>query len=185
MKYLMGIDQSIRSTGIVIVDENLKLIESQLIVTLKDTKEDNQRLEMIYEIKNQFFDILKKYNDIDIYIEGISFSSNSKVKDFLIGLQYYLRMSLYESNYYSKIISVQHWRNKILKNRYDKEYLKELRKSKPDYKELCYSLLPEDVKKNFMETEKNIDKEYKDFKLKSKKYQDLTDAYFICESQIT
>lgn len=179
---IIGIDLSLRSTGICILYKNNN-IEFKLI----QRKEDDE--ELIINATNEIIDLIKEYNNIEritsIHLEGLSYNSLSQKKDLIAGLFWYLRCNLKINFPFLdiKILPVQKWRNKII-TKEDRKYIKELKeklknevdkknknkiKNEINIKEITFKKLPDDIKKIINQMVKNNKERY-----------DLADAYFIC-----
>lgn len=97
MKYFIGIDLSLTGTGIVVLDEELKIIDKQLI----STKPVDVIEKRILFIQSEIFNSLGKIiididNQFNIYIEGLSFSSMGQKMLELAALHYKIRCAFYE-----------------------------------------------------------------------------------------
>jgi len=98
MKYYVGVDLSLTETGLVVLDRNFKILQQGLISTLSTINIEARLL----EIKNC---LIKYFNkDSIIYLEGLSFASKGQSILELSGLHYYIRVYLYESNFFFKLI---------------------------------------------------------------------------------
>ena len=93
-KIIAGIDPSLRSTGVVVIDDKGNIIEQKLI---KDKL--LRGADRLIKIKNEVSDILER-NKVDIVaIEGFSFGSFGRSVFDLGGLGWILRVLLKEKNY--------------------------------------------------------------------------------------
>lgn len=171
MKFYIGIDQSKRSTGCVMLDESGSIKSHHLIY---EPKLDNEQL-MVYQWDS--FDawigetIGDRSSIAGALIEGLSFGSVGSSKDFLAGLQWHFRAKfLEEYNRLLGTIPVSMWRSKVL----DKDEQK-LAKAvgKTGLKEAVVSKLSVHTKNDFMHTVKSYGK-------KDSLY-DLADAFFIAK----
>lgn len=170
--YYLGIDQSKRSTGLVLVDQDGALIDYTL---LGNAKLDNEEL-----ILWQWEGLVKFIDDNtscveDVkgaLIEGLSFGSVGSGKDFLAGLQWYFRCQMQDGyGLFLGTVPVSMWRSKVLTKEEQKE-AKAL--GKDGLKVACFEKLPWEVQEAF--------KDYVQ-KMGTKKgsWADLTDAYWIAQ----
>lgn len=187
MNDIMGIDLSLRSTGISF-NEQFELIQ---IEKLNDEK-------LINEITQQICQIIKKYNPSIINLEGLSFNSISGSKDIISGLFWNLRCRIHIEfpNILINIIPVTEWRSPLFSKednkalREGKKLLKSNKKSlkglkgqerkevqefnhnlelKANIKQYTFDKLPEHIKQKII----NI--------TDGKGCYDLSDAYFISQ----
>ena len=167
----LGIDQSKRSTGLVLLDQDGELRDFRLIcpsMTLDGT-------ELVqYQVK-QYCKFLHN-NSLDLnpptvaLIEGLSFGSIGSAKDILAGLNWCFRfVSLEHYKFFLGIVTVSQWRSKVL----TKEEQKLAKASGKDgLKKFVVDKLPDDVREVFVEYVKT-----KGFKKES--LYDLADAFFL------
>ena len=85
MKYFLGIDQSFRSSGIVILDESAAVIVATTVVAPKDIDIFSRALFVAEAISNQF---IKVHNPTIIGLEGLAFSNIGNATRDLAGLQF-------------------------------------------------------------------------------------------------
>lgn len=187
MNNIMGIDLSLRSTGISF-NEQFELIQ---IEKLNDE-------ELIIEICKRICDLIEKFNPIEINLEGLSFNSISGSKDIIAGLFWNLRCKISQqfSNIKVNIIPVTTWRSPLF-NKEDNKALKEGKKEFKLKKKSIKGLKGVDRKEaieynQILESKANI-KQYTFDKLPShikekiinktdgKGCYDLSDAYFISQ----
>jgi hypothetical protein len=167
----LGIDQSKRSTGMVMLDNNGNLKDFRLIcpsMTLDGVELGDYQID-------QYDDFLYK-NNINInkpkvaLIEGLSFGAVGSAKDILAGLNWGFRLhSLRYFKFYLGIVPVSQWRSKVL----SKEEQREAKAiGKDGQKKAVVAKLPDDIRVAFTEYVKS-----KGFKKES--LYDLADAYWI------
>lgn len=168
--FYCGIDLSMRSTGVVILDDGGHLID----YTLVSYPDDDESL--LLKNTARIITFIQKYeNNLNgIALEGLAFLAKSAQKDIIAGNFWYLRCNLLLTfpELHVKIVPVTTWRKYII----DKERAKELRKTKEkDWaKKECVSKLPNDIRIIF-------EKYLKDNKFKKESLYDLTDSYFIAK----
>lgn len=180
-KVKIGIDLSLRSTGISVISKDREIIDLFLHQTEK-VKTDN-----VYEYEDLLIDNIeifkcyiefiyysKEYEVEEVLIEGLSFGSKSSLTDFISGHHIALRMMIRELDIPFRIVAPSSWRKthnikpkgvtvKELKEEYGNNYLKIL----------AWNKLPEKVKTK-------IQRHIKKIELKKKNAEwDLTDAYWI------
>ncbi len=148
----LGIDQSFRSTGIVVMDDNI-MLDFQCIKT--DKTHDN--FHRVHHIKGLIHNCLTAYAPEVVFIEGLSFSSQSNISRDLGGLQYTIViLSRYKHFIKTHIVTPTSL----------KKYATGTGKAK---KEDMIDALPEHIRSEFME------KGYK----KTTGMADLADAYHL------
>lgn len=119
-KIIAGIDPSLRSTGVVVIDDKGNIIEQKLI---KDKL--LRGADRLIKIKNEVSDILER-NKVDIVaIEGFSFGSFGRSVFDLGGLGWILRVLLKEKNYKTFDISPSSLKSFIIKGNADKSMMME------------------------------------------------------------
>ncbi len=96
MNYYIGLDLSLTGTGIVILDENEKILEQKLI----STKSIDVIEKRLIFIQTEILNCLTKYTiSIDfsnnVFIEGLSFGSSGQKMLELAGLHYLIRTSFF------------------------------------------------------------------------------------------
>ncbi len=94
--YLIGIDPSLTNTGILVLNNELKIIYKKLIKTNPNEIIEKRINEIIDNIKSIF--ALLKSNNIYINIEGLSFNSKGCSIAELSALHYSIRLYLYDNN---------------------------------------------------------------------------------------
>jgi len=90
----MGIDLSLRGTGISIIDKD-KIVNQFLISTTPKQVTEGRLIEIGDTIKK----ILKKYPPILINIEGLAFGARGQRMFELAGLHYYIRIMVKQLEY--------------------------------------------------------------------------------------
>lgn len=187
----LGIDLSLRSTGLVFLNQDQ--IEYKLITS--DAKKLNGEELLLYNIK-EILEFIDYHRPKYIGLEGLSFGSVSSSKDILAGNFWYLRTMIYQNYVTPEIIPVLTWRcplfnkeeraelkcNMGLLNELKKQLIKlpkdekkqllldnELLIERANIKYVTWEKLPEPIKSDF---------EKIGF---SKGGFDLTDAYFIAD----
>ena len=96
----MGIDLSLTSTGISIIDEECKIIFQSLIKTTNTEIIENRIINVNNNIEKYITDNLP----ISIFMEGLSYQSKGQSSLELAALHYYLRISFVKSNLNFKVI---------------------------------------------------------------------------------
>lgn len=171
-EFYLGIDQSKRSTGLVLVDQDGALIDYKL---LGSTKLDNEELILWQweELVHFLSDNLNSPFDLKgSLIEGLSFGSVGSGKDFLAGLQWYFRCQMRDG--YDKYLGtcpVSLWRSQVLTKEEQRE-AKAL--GKDGLKIACFEKLPWEVQEAFKEYVRKLG-------AKKTAIYDLTDAYLISQ----
>ena len=161
---IASVDLSLRSTGIIALDDNKNLIDFKLVKSKPNEGKTKKERENGLPILNDedliifnsseiiwFINTVCAKNVLDaILIEGLSFNSKSGSKDILAGNAWLLRVELKRT--FSKvpihIIPVQSWRSKIL-NKQDRADAK-AKYGKKWQKEGVVEKLPEEVKGKFV-----------------------------------
>jgi Holliday junction resolvasome RuvABC endonuclease subunit len=109
--YYTGIDPSLNSPAIVIIDNNYNLIDYMVIGTIKkfieygnykiipvNNKDENFKIKRLQFLIDTIFEFINKYNITDIAIEGYSYGSQSRsmyeIGEFVGALKY----NLYNNN---------------------------------------------------------------------------------------
>lgn len=194
MIYYLGIDQSKRSTGCVLLNDKGELHSFRLIC---NSELDNEDM-LIYQFAELSYWISENIDEVEDsvkgLIEGLSFGSVGSGKDFLAGIFWYLKArfkTLYGGDYggFLGTVPVSMWRSKVL----TKEEQKEAKASGKDgLKWAVFNKLSATTRKQFadyVEMHKDQINKAKDPKIKagskSKKYTDamwdLADAHMIAQ----
>ena len=95
-KLYCGIDPSLSSTAIVILDDTSK-VTSKTIIKTKPLNNQRSDVIRIVTIRNGL-EFLKEHKDIKVCIEGISFGSKGSGADALAALNYVIQIFLHENN---------------------------------------------------------------------------------------
>jgi len=168
----LGIDQSKRSTGMVLVDKDGNLADYRL---MSELKLDNEQL--IVAQLGAIGDFLEDNLIADeavltgALIEGLSFGSVGAGKDFLAGLQWSMRVFMLENYRFLGTVPVTMWRSKVLTKEEQKRAKAE---GKDGLKNACVDKLPEEVHSSFKAYVSKIG-------AKKASLYDLTDAYWIAQ----
>jgi hypothetical protein len=133
---IIGIDLSLRSTGLVCVDNSN--FDYKLIVTDPKKLNDEELIAYNWTLIELF---ITKHNPTHIAIEGLSFNSLSSSKDLLAGNFWYIRTRLFASYPEIKvdIIPVLTWRSPLF-NKEERKSLKECDKKVKDLKKLMKTM---------------------------------------------
>jgi hypothetical protein len=187
----LGIDLSLRSTGLVFLNQDH--IEYKLITS--DAKKLNDEELLLYNIK-EILAFIDYHRPKYIGLEGLSFGSVSSSKDILAGNFWCLRTAIYEKLTTPDIIPVLTWRSKLFDKveraelKRNMELVKELKKEvaklpKEEKKQLLLDneLLIERANIKYVTWEKLPEPIKSDFHKVgfTKGGFDLTDAYFIAD----
>lgn len=166
----LGIDLSLRSTGIVLSDDK-KIINCWLY---QPTEKCYEQLLLDYrEYFEKFFNLGHVFHCINI--EDLSLNSKSSVKDVIAANYWNLRCYIHENHFHYKVFSPSNWRKVqeiIPKDRKQKDLKQELGK---DYLKILA------VKKLSSDNFETIAKFKEENKLPEKTIYDLADAYWISQ----
>lgn len=190
MKVRLGIDGSLRSSGLVALDENFELVKIEIIAPSAKDYNDEELIEYNGERYYEFVKTLAagleaEGNDFaEILYERASFGAKSGAKEKIAASYWYNRMcikNLYKDGqkvpWPPTIVSVNSWRSKVLLKE-DRERIKEEKLGKQGLKDLCIEKLPTEVREVF--------EEYCELQgLKKKAIEDLTDAYWLARYGFT
>lgn len=167
----LGIDQSKRSTGMVLVNEAGELIDYTLI---NEPKLDGEELILLqlHQLDKFLQDNIDSNEELaGALIEGLSFGSVGAGKDFLAGLQWAFRVFMYGNYRFLGTVPVSEWRSKVL----TKEEQREAKASGKDgLKKACVEKLPWEVQEAFVDYVGKM-------KVKKDALYDLCDAYWIAQ----
>lgn len=119
-KIIAGIDPSLRSTGVVIIDDSGEILEKRLILTKK-----LKGVERLVFIRDEILMTLRKYNVDIVSIEGFSFGSFGRSVFDLGGLGWIIRTMLFENKYEFIDISPSSLKSFIVKGNADKNMMME------------------------------------------------------------
>lgn len=190
---VIGIDLSLRSTGLVCLDGND--VTNYTIIN-PDPKKYNDESLLIYN-SYQICDFVKQLKPDVVALEGLSFGSLTGSKDILAGNFWNLRIGLKHLGYKTQIIPVLTWRSPLFtkeerkKHKEDTKLAKEWKakvkgiKSTNARKEILAGteqiFLDADIKNlTFRKLPATIQDMFMEFGLDKGAY-DLTDAYFIAK----
>jgi len=98
--FYIGIDLSLTDTGIVVLDDNAKIVDQYSISTLSKDQIEKRHVIIKTSIKN----IIEKFQPNRINIEGLSFGSRGQSMLDLAGLHFVIRNFLYENNIFFEVI---------------------------------------------------------------------------------
>jgi hypothetical protein len=185
----VGIDLSLRSTGLVCIDEKGDLADYNLVHSTPEQLNDEELLisnitKIITFVEKQYV----KFDELRVAIEGLSFAGRSGEKDKIDGHFWFLKVSLkiFFPDVLVGIIPVNSWRSRVLTRQDSDKYKK--RYGKLGVKIGCTHKLPDYVRNNFQDyiRKYKLDQEKKKGKWKNKPKDknplfDLTDAFFIAE----
>jgi len=169
----LGIDQSKRSTGMVLVNEEGELIDYKLI---NEPKLDGEELILLQLQQLHTFILDNIYVGANAglagaLIEGLSFGSVGSGKDFLAGLQWAFRVFMYDTYRFLGTVPVSEWRSKVL----TKEEQREAKAAGKDgLKKACVEKLPWEVREAFVDYVGKL-------KVKKDALYDACDAYWIAQ----
>lgn len=90
MTYYIGIDQSYRSSGIIITNDQSEIVKQEIVSTLKDYGSYFRRAKIASESIASIVNTLDEYTDEDIHIgiEGLAHGIRSHTLQNLAGLQF-------------------------------------------------------------------------------------------------
>ena len=170
---IVSLDISMRSTGVVVLSDNGKMVDFSIVSSKTITDEELMEHNITAILK-----FLEPYKEKigSIVIEGLAFMGTCRRKDLLYGnywvIRYFLWQVFGDSVGYDHY-TVSQWRKSVI----SKERAKEIKdagnaKKKGWQKIECVSHLPEDVKMAF-------ELYVKENKIKKDSIYDLTDAYFM------
>lgn len=97
--FFSGIDLSLCSTGLTILNDKSEIVVSKLIVTNSNLEIEDR----VYYIYNEIYNLLTKYNNIIINLENLSYNSKGQKMLELAGLHYFVRINLKKSGLIFKV----------------------------------------------------------------------------------
>lgn len=181
---IIGIDLSLRSTGIVVLNEREELQSFKLIQSPKkqyQSQEEsiiNNATEICKFIKESSYDM--GYAIDGIALEGLSYGGVSGSKDVLYGNYWVLRCALYTNFKCSQtIIPVAKWRASVITPNEKRKLFEKYGKGSVSLKQGCVDKLPSYVFDKFGSYIESL----KDIKKAS--IYDLSDAYWIAKFENT
>lgn len=154
--YYVGIDQSYRNSGIVILDQNAHLISFEVVQTHQCDGDYFTRARIVSDSARCFIESIYEYSDVEfeVGLEGLAFGMRGHTLQNLAGLQWLIVDRLREAGFNP----VVHTPSTV------KKFATGSGKAK---KEDMWEALPENVKKMFESVTKAHGRE------------DLADAYWI------
>lgn len=177
MNLYLGVDPSLRSTGIVAIDDNDNIVFTKLIIVPAVHKDEDNITIMGDEIARQVGDLLENHNIITFGYERLAFNAPSGVRDKISGSYWYNRICLKELTYLYEsfpyppnIISPPQWRKNVV-TKEDRKLAKE-KGEKVDLKETALSKMPDNQREILLDA-------IKEHGLKRAHVYDLCDAYWI------
>lgn len=168
---ILGIDLSMRSSGLVVLEPDASLHAFSLLKTDKDTWEDDRDLLLYVEARVLW--LLQHCPGVThIFLEGLSFAGKSAKRDVIDGLHWHLRAEL--RRHYPDValtpVPVTTWRSRVLDKQQQRD-AKAAHKTR-GLKEACVRELPAEVQRTFKAHVKTQ-------KFPPTSVYDLTDAYWI------
>lgn len=101
MKHFVGVDLSLTGTGLIVLDEQAKIVEEKLIRTTPATSIEPRLLYILGEI-----DFIKNIiNSAGVYMEDLSFGSRGQAMFQLAGLHYLVRTFFFRSKVGFNVVS--------------------------------------------------------------------------------
>lgn len=174
----IGYDGSLRSSGIVTLDEDGKLINFSISAPSAKEFKDEDLLEYNRDYLRLYIKKTKEqYNLKKLLYERAAFAANSGVKDKIAGQFWLNRIMLRDEEVSWEVVSVGTWRKDLVTKELRKEWRDEgltTKEINSRVKVYPISLLPKDVLAKF-ETLVASDKSYKN------SLDDLSDAYWIAQ----
>ena len=156
---ILGIDQSITSTGYVVFDEEANIVSFGTVPT-KDL--DLDKYGKVGYIKNALLSIIEQYNITKISIEGLAFNHFGNATRDLAGLQFHIICSIKEKHPEVELKIITPREAKVIATG----------KGNAGKSDMLLAL-PDDVYAMFTEGKKYT---------KTKGLYDITDAYFMAKA---
>lgn len=97
----VGIDPSFTGTGVIILDEDTNIKTQKLITTNSKNSVEERLIKIIQEITF----ITTQEENVKVYLEGPSYSSNGAFALQMGALHYYIRIFLYKNNIQYEVIA--------------------------------------------------------------------------------
>lgn len=91
---ILGIDQSLTSTGLIVLNDKVEIVHQELVET--KVKDFDLEIERLIHIKNKVWVIAKQFNIEKAYMEGFSFKSKGHSLFQLGGIGYLIRELFYD-----------------------------------------------------------------------------------------
>lgn len=121
-KVFVGIDQSFKSTGLIVLDNEANIIKQENFSIIKGKTIENIE-ECLIEFEKKI-DFIPKINGLQaVYIEGPSFLSSGRAALQMAGLHYFLRLFLYKNNINFKVIAPNSLKKFIFKGNAKKDLI--------------------------------------------------------------
>jgi len=118
----VGIDQSYKSTGLIVLDDEGNILKQENFSIVKGDKIENVE-ECLAEFEKRI-DFIPKINGlVSVYIEGPSYSSDGSRVLQMGGLHYFLRLFLYKNNIDFKVIAPNSLKKFIYKGNAKKDLI--------------------------------------------------------------
>lgn len=168
-----SIDVSMRSSGLVILDNKGNLIDRNIVSNSEIVDE-----ELLDKNSKDIVEYLEKFKLTTIAYEGLSFQGKSAYRDLIDGNYWHLRWSLKTHFPHCKtfVIPVERWRKQVIpleRKRELKQMIKDGEIPKSNWhKNECVRVLPKEIRKNF---ETFLNKEG----YKKGSIYDITDSYWL------
>jgi hypothetical protein len=142
MDKILGIDLSLRSTGL-FIDGKYKLIQA-------DPKKINEEALLVYNAKS-ILDFIKETKPDYVNLEGLSLGSVSSSMDIICGNFWYLRTEIFKAYPFLpvNIIPVKTWRCPLFSKADNKIFMENGKKLKALKKELEYEKMNYQGKRDF------------------------------------
>ena len=128
MNLHLGIDPSLRSTGIVAINDDAEIVFQKLIIVPGSYKDEDNIVVMGEAIATFIASILEQHNILSFSYERLAFNAPSGVKDKIAGSYWYNRICmkelthLYESfPWPPELVSPAQWRKKLINSEDRKE----------------------------------------------------------------
>jgi len=121
-KTFIGIDQSFRSTGLIVLDDEGNILKQEIFSIVKGKTIENIE-ECLVEFEKKIEFIPKVHGLQSVYIEGLSFQSTGAAALQMGGLHYFLRLFLYKNNIDFKVIAPNSLKKFIFKGNAKKELI--------------------------------------------------------------
>lgn len=179
--YLVSIDMSLRSTGIVVMNSKNILVDYHIIKTFPKTDEGDydqmiDHEDTILSVTEKVMEIIDSVDTRRVVIEGLSFGGKSGMKDVIAGLFWCIRSQIRHEHPYILIgaIPVLSWRSKVLTPKEVKEAKTKFSPKNKAIKKATLEKLPKNIKvqfENYLESKE----------LHNDHIYDLTDAYFMAK----
>lgn len=121
-KMFVGLDHSYHSTGLIVLDQDAKIVKQKNFSIVKGKKIENVE-ECLVEYEKQIQFVANIHNLYGAYIEGPSYSSSGQSTLQMGALHYYTRLFLYKNNINFKVIAPNSLKKFIFKGNAKKELI--------------------------------------------------------------